>query len=96
MGLINDQGEILTRPIFYVPDWDWRAEYAEGLFRVTEISSLKEGYIDERGRWAFRPVDGYCREFREGLARIDLYPDVIFVDRKGKELYRFALNEAKD
>ena len=95
VGLINDRGEVLTRPIFYVPDWDWRAEYAEGLFRITEISTLKEGYIDERGRWAFRPVNGYCRDFRDGLARIDLYPDVIFVDRKGKELYRFALNETK-
>ena len=25
----------------------------------------------------------------DGLARIDLYPDVIFVDREGNELYRY-------
>lgn len=55
---------------------------------MLEIVTGKMGYIDERGEWAFPPVDGYCQEFRDGLARINLYPDVIFVNREGNELYR--------
>lgn len=90
IGLFNDQGEILTPPIFWVDDHDWNDEFSEGLFPVLEIATGKMGYIDERGQWAFPPVKGYCREFRDGLAQIDLYPDVVFVDQEGNELYRYA------
>ena len=90
VGLLNDQGEILTPPVFYVPDEDWWREYSEGLLCITETASLKEGYIDERGQWAFPPVQGYCLDFRDSLAQIILYPDVIFVDREGNEVYRFT------
>ncbi len=89
IGLFNDKGEILTPPVLWVDDYHWDDEFSEGLFPVLEISTRKMGYIDERGEWAFPPVKGYCREFRDGLARIDLYPDVIFVDREGNELYRY-------
>ena len=89
VGLFNDRGEILTPPAFWMEDHHLHDEFSDGLFPVAELAALKEGYIDERGRWAFPPVDGYCQEFRDGLARIDLYPEVIFVDREGKELYRF-------
>jgi hypothetical protein len=73
-----------------VDDHDWNDEFSEGLFPVLEIATGKMGYIDERGQWAFPPVKGYCREFRDGLAQIDLYPDVVFVDQEGNELYRYA------
>ncbi len=89
IGLFNDKGEILTPPIFWVEDRQWHQEFSEGLFPVLEIATGKEGYIDERGEWAFPPVDGYCREFRDGLARIDLYPDAVFVDREGNTVYLY-------
>jgi len=89
-GLFNDKGEILTPPVFWVEDAEWDAEFSEGLFPIWEIATGKMCYIDERGQWAFPPVNGYCWEFRDGLAWIDLYPDVVFVDRKGNELYRFT------
>ena len=88
VGLFNDKGEILTPPIFWVEDGQWHDAFSDGLFPITELATLKAGYIDERGRWAFPPVNGYCQEFRDGLARIDLYPEVIFVDREGNVLYR--------
>ena len=90
VGLFNDKGEILTPPVLWVDDHQWDDEFSEGLFPVLEIATGKMGYIDERGEWAFPPVDGYCQEFRDGLARINLYPDVIFVNREGNELYRYA------
>lgn len=89
-GLFNDKGEILTPPIFWVDDHDWNDEFSEGLFPVLEIATGKMGYIDERGAWAFPPVDGFCWDFRDGLAQINLYPDMVFVDREGNELYRYA------
>ena len=90
IGLFNVQGEALTPPAFLIDESDWYEEFSEGLFPITEIATGKMGYIDERGEWAFPPVDGYCQEFRDGLARINLYPDVIFVNREGNELYRYA------
>lgn len=90
VGLFNMQGEVLTPPIFLIEESDWYEEFSDGLFPVTEIATLKMGYIDARGQRAFPPVDGYCQEFRDGLARINLYPDVIFVNREGNELYRYA------
>ena len=90
IGLFNDKGEILTPPVLWVDDHQWDDEFSEGLFPVLEIATGKMGYLDERGEWAFPPVDGYCQEFRDGLARISLYPDVIFVNREGNELYRYA------
>lgn len=90
VGLFNIQGEVLTPPLFLIDEPDWYEEFSDGLFPVTEIVTGKMGYIDERGQWAFPPMDGYCREFRDGLARINLYPDVVFVDREGNELYRYA------
>ena len=56
---------------------------------MVELFTGKMGYIDEQGQWAFPPVNGYCQEFRDGLARIAHYPEVIFVDREGNMLYRF-------
>ena len=90
IGLFNVQGEVLTPPAFLIDESDWYEEFSEGLFPITEIATLKMGYIDDRGQWVFPPVEGYCREFRNGLAQIDLYPDVVFVDREGNELYRYA------
>lgn len=91
VGLFNDQGEILTPPIFWVEDADWDAEFSEGLFPIWEIATGKMCYIDERGQWAFPPVDGYCWPFRDGLAQIAMNPDVVFVDREGREIYRFTV-----
>ena len=58
--------------------------------RFRQALTEKWGYIDQSGQWAIPPVDGYCREFRDGLARINLYPDVLFVDQEGNELYRYS------
>ena len=89
VGLFNDKGDILTPPIFWIEDSQWRDEFSDGLFPVVELSTGKMGYIDEQGQWAFPPVNGYCQEFRDGLARIAHYPEVIFMDREGNMLYRF-------
>ena len=59
-------------------------------FPAYDENTEKWGYIDQSGQWAIPPVDGYCWEFRDGLARINLYPDVLFVDQEGYELYRYS------
>ena len=93
VGLFNDRGEILTPPVFFVEDSEVNKEFTEGLFAITEVSTLLEGYIDERGEWAFPPVDGYCWDFREGLARVTMYSDevegVVFMNREGKIVYQY-------
>jgi len=96
VGLFNDRGEILTPPIFQVYDEIWGEEFSEGLFPAVEYATGKEGFIDEKGQWAFPPVDGYCREFHGGLGRIEQYPDMVFVDRKGREVYRYAIASGED
>jgi len=89
VGLLNDRGELLTPPVFWVPDQDWNTDWSEGLFRITELATLKEGYIDARGEWAFLPVNACCAPFHGGLARVISLPDVILVDRAGREIYRY-------
>ncbi len=100
VGLFNDRGEILTPPVFFVEDREVNKEFSEGLFAITEVSTLLEGYIDERGEWAFPPVDGYCYDFRDGLAPIHMQSDelseMVFVDREGKILYRYTYWFAED
>ena len=100
VGLFNDRGEILTPPVFFVEDKEWHREYVEGLFAITDAATLLEGYIDERGEWAFPPVDGYCEDFRDGLARVWMHTDesseIVFMDRKGKVLYRYTYRFGED
>ena len=81
-------------------DREINKEFSEGLFAITEVSTLLEGYIDERGEWAFPPVDGYCEDFREGLARVTVYSDeaegVVFMNREGKIVYRYVCPDTED
>ena len=58
---------------------------------MVEHETLRMGYVDEHGQWAIGPVDGFCEPFREGLGIIHLYPDMLFVDREGNEVYRYQL-----
>ena len=100
IGLFNDRGEILTPPMFFVEDRKLQQEYAEGLFAVTDAATLLDGYIDGRGEWAFPPVEGYCGDFRDGLARVTMYSDeaegVVFMNREGKIVYRYVCLDTED
>lgn len=88
-GLLNDRGEILTPPVYFLLNEHWNNHFSEGLLPAMELISGKEGYLNEAGQWAFPPVDGACLNFRDGLAMIISYPDVCFVDREGNEIFRF-------
>ncbi|MBQ2028620.1 MAG: WG repeat-containing protein, partial [Clostridia bacterium] len=87
-GLINDRGEIVTQPVYWNDGYNW--EFSDGLFAASEHDTGKSGYLDENGQWAFPPVEGHLEPFREGVGCIYKYPDVIFVDREGNELYRYV------
>lgn len=83
-GYIDCKGNLVIPGTFAEAE-DFRGNYA----LVRQDWGGLYGIIDAKGEWALPPVDGYCREFRDGLARIDVYPDVIFVDRDGKTVYLY-------
>ncbi|MBR4501807.1 MAG: WG repeat-containing protein [Clostridia bacterium] len=65
-------------------------DFHEGLAAVRDTETDLYGYIDEEGRFVIGPQYTRAYDFSEGLARIYLYPDVVFVDREGNERYRFT------
>ena len=68
VGLLSSQGEMLTPPVFYVPDQEWDAEFSEGLMAAVALDTMKMGYIDGTGAWALPPVYDGAANFRDGLA----------------------------
>lgn len=72
-------------------------EFSDSLLPVTELATLKSGYVDERGQWVIQPVNGYCQPFREELAKIDMDGDtgryVIIIDRQGNTVYEYSFGD---
>ena len=87
-GLVNDRGEIVAQPVYWNDGYSW--EFSDGLFAASEHDTGKSGYLDEHGQWAFPPIEDHLEPFREGVGMIYKYPDVIFIDREGNELYRYV------
>lgn len=96
-GLFNDKGKILTPPVFLTNEETMDLEFSDSLLPVTELATLKSGYVDERGQWVIQPVNGYCQPFREELAKIDMDGDtgryVIIIDRQGNRVYEYSFGD---
>ena len=91
-GLLSDQGEILTEPIFYLTEEDgWEDPlFAEGLAAMCNLEPLRMGYVDEAGQWVIPPQYEAAGDFRNGLARVWQDGEALFIDREGNVLFSFT------
>lgn len=68
-GLMSDQGDILTGPLFSRKYSNRRyADFCEGLCAVTDVESGKAGYIDAVGNWVIPPRYKEAESFINGRA----------------------------
>ena len=87
-GLMNDQGQVLTEPIFrlisYTDD-----DFHEGLYPVEDAESGLAGYVDETGRWIIPPTfdNKDIGSFYEGVAWVKREGQRLLINRTGDILY---------
>ena len=87
-GLMNDQGRILTEPVFrLIPDTVH--SFTEGLSPVEDAESGLVGYVDETGNWVIQPMFDSDRagSFYEGSAWVKREGQRVLIDRSGSILY---------
>ena len=88
-GYINPKGKWVIRPRFAEA-----RQFLEGLAAAREGSLW--GYIDAEGRWAIEPAfdefeeyghPGDPRTFENGVARVTLNGERVYIDKQGKQVW---------
>ena len=89
-GLVSEQGDVLTGPVFYLTeDGFGRPLFQEGLAALSELESLRVGFVDAQGQWAIPPAYDAARPFRSGLAPVWQGRTVRFINPAGEILFSY-------
>ncbi|MBR6029439.1 MAG: WG repeat-containing protein [Clostridia bacterium] len=83
-GLFNEQGEILTGPVFEMSEEDLCRMFSEGCFAVTDADTGCKGFIDARGQWVIAPEWDEAEDFYGGLAPVERDGRLAYIDHDGK------------
>lgn len=95
-GFVNQTGEIILEPQFYLTTSPGSNYFSEGLAVV--CMNAKCGYIDSSGKYVIEPKFDYAMNFSEGMARVQIgaynllgynlkTPKSVFINKEGKILF---------
>ena len=89
-GLMDEDGEILTEPKFYLLN-----RYTEGRM-VYGMSEDLWGFLDEKGEIIVDPIFPLLWDYHNGMARIITGSGFGFIDKEGKVAIKPQFIEARD
>ena len=89
-GLLDEMGEVVTAPIFYLLN-----RYNEGML-VYGLNEDRWGFLNEKGEIVTEAIYPLLWDYHNGLARIIGYNGFGFVDKLGNEVIPPQYKEVRD